>query len=62
MDMEEKSVKNDVIPEFLKFLDSKNSVFSDQALRGFQFRLVKTELKKSKKTKRTLKQGPYGKE
>ena len=39
-----KRVKNDVIPDFIKCLIPKNDVFSDQAVRDFQHRLLETEI------------------
>ena len=50
----EKFVENDVIPDFLKLSVPKKDVFSDQAVRGFQLRLLKTEQNKARENKANL--------
>ena len=50
----EKCVENDVLLDFLKLRALKIDFFSDQALRGFQLRLLKTELKKARENKANL--------
>ena len=50
----EKCVENEVIPNFLKFCVPKIDNFSDQAVRGFQLRLLKTELNKARENKANL--------
>ena len=44
----EKSVESDIIPGFLKVGVPKNDAFRNQAVRGFQLRLLKTELSKAR--------------
>ena len=50
----EKCVENDVIPDFPKFRVQKNDNFFDQAVRGFQIKLLKTELNKARDNKANL--------
>ena len=38
-----KCLKNDLIPDFLKFRFPENGVFSDQAVHNFQLKLLRTE-------------------
>ena len=38
-----KCLKNDLIPDFLKFRVPENEVFSDQAVHNFQLKLLRTE-------------------
>ena len=38
-----KCLKNDLIPDFLKFRVPENGVFSDQAVHNFQLKLLRTE-------------------
>ena len=44
-----KCLKNDLIPEFLKFRFPGNGVFSDQAVHNFQLKLLRTETSRAKR-------------
>ena len=42
-----KCLKNDLIPDFLKFRVPENGVFSDQTVHNFQLKLLRTEISRA---------------
>ena len=47
-----KCLKNDLIPDFLKFRVPENGVFSDQAVHNFQLKLLRTETSRANEDKK----------